>query len=73
MCCFGDDEPSRPATPVRTPTPNISSYTPEEKAHQDNIIRNYGWDKRGFPEKQQRRMAQTFCNEIKKAKDRGEW
>jgi hypothetical protein len=72
MCCFGDNEPPRPATPVCTPTPSISSYTPEEKAHQDNIIRNYGWDKRRFSGKKQRRMAQTFRSKIKKAKDHGE-
>ncbi|EXL74537.1 hypothetical protein FOPG_10423 [Fusarium oxysporum f. sp. conglutinans race 2 54008] len=73
MCCGGDPTAPRPTTRTRSLTPSISSYTPDQKLRQDNVIHNMGWDKKGFSEKRQRSMAQIFLNEIQKAKDRGEW
>ncbi|KAF4500388.1 hypothetical protein FAGAP_3414 [Fusarium agapanthi] len=81
MCCGRKDptrksnhqtEPSS-ANPPRSRTPSISSYTPDQKLRQDRIIHNQGWANSGLSEKQQRAMAQTFSDEIQKAKDRGEW
>ncbi|KAF5617227.1 adenosine deaminase [Fusarium tjaetaba] len=54
-------------------TPSISSYTPDQKLRQDRIIHNMGWANMGLSEEKQRAMAQTFYNEIQKAKARGEW
>ncbi|KAF5557533.1 hypothetical protein FMEXI_697 [Fusarium mexicanum] len=80
--CFGRRDPTRKsyqqiepsyANPPRSRTPSISSYTSEEKIRQDRIIHNQGWADNGLSEKQQRAMAQTFSDEIQKAKARGEW
>lgn len=61
------------AIPPRSRTPSISSYTEDQKLRQDRIIHNMGWSNMGLSEKKQRAMAETFYDEIQKAKDRGEW
>ncbi|KAG5767942.1 hypothetical protein H9Q69_005568 [Fusarium xylarioides] len=65
------EQPS--STPPRSRTPNINSYTPDQKLRQDRIIHNMGWANIGLSEEKQRAIAQTFYNEIQKAKVRGEW
>ncbi|KAF4956787.1 hypothetical protein FGADI_3569 [Fusarium gaditjirri] len=52
--------------------PAVSSYTADQKLRQDRVIHNMGWGNKGFSEAKQRAMAQTFRDEIQKAKDRGE-
>ncbi|KAF5618348.1 hypothetical protein F52700_12297 [Fusarium sp. NRRL 52700] len=75
MCCGRKDPTSKrqSAIPPRLRTPSISSYTPDQKLQQDQVIHNMGWANTGLSEQKQRAMAQTFLDEIQQARDRGEW
>ncbi|EWG50054.1 hypothetical protein FVEG_16573 [Fusarium verticillioides 7600] len=49
------------------------SHTPDQKLRQDRITQDMGWSNMDLSEEKQRAIAQTFYNEIQKAKARGEW
>ncbi|KAG5818881.1 hypothetical protein H9Q74_001610 [Fusarium xylarioides] len=75
MCCVKKDPTFKRSSsiPLRSRTPNISSYTTDWKLRQDRIIHNMGWANMGLSETKQRAMAQTFYDETQKAEARGEW